>query len=199
MTATDPYATYVIAPVAPFDPEVAERVAALTGHEIFKRLYGPGVLGGNYLAAYAEGDRILADVRQVIDDACAVAVALAKFLTLIRYGGNDLAEILQVHGGIDETPAWLAAEFPRPADEAPRTATPDFARTDYTAYLPGIDENERLAIFCEDCNIAQDTIWTDAEAAKQVTPISVANFIAICDEHHREHHAGESQPADRAA
>jgi hypothetical protein len=63
--------------------------------------------------------------------------------------------------------------------------------TDYTRYEPGNDGVGRLAIFCIDCGTeANDVaIWTEDDTAEQVTPLSLANWIAHADEHEALEHA----------
>lgn len=55
-----------------------------------------------------------------------------------------------------------------------------------------------LAVWCTDCNPepADDPIWTEDDAAEQVTELCLANLVAIAEEHEREHHA-DDQPAPR--
>jgi hypothetical protein len=62
--------------------------------------------------------------------------------------------------------------------------------TDYTRYEPGNDEYGRLAIYCIDCDdTLTKPLWTEDDSAEQITPVSIANFIAICDEHEIRHAA----------
>lgn len=59
--------------------------------------------------------------------------------------------------------------------------------TDYTRYEPGNDEVGRLGLWCIDCN-PRTPIWTEDDAAEQVTAIGLANLIAIADEHEAQRH-----------
>ena len=63
--------------------------------------------------------------------------------------------------------------------------------TDYARYEPGNDGVGRLAIFCIDCGTETNdvAIWTEDDAAEQITPISLANWIAHADEHETKEHA----------
>ncbi len=68
--------------------------------------------------------------------------------------------------------------------------------TDLTRYLPGVTEDGHLAIWCTDCAEHphaddSDPIWTDADAAQQVTELCLANLVAIAEQHEHEHHTQE--------
>ena len=62
--------------------------------------------------------------------------------------------------------------------------------TDYTRYEPGNDGAGRLAIFCTDCGGHDNDVpvWTEDDEAEQVTPLSLANWIAHADEHEAQRH-----------
>jgi hypothetical protein len=89
------------------------------------------------------------------------------------------------------TAASAALGTPDPIQILP--VAPSFERTDYTRYLPGVDETGRAAIWCTDCTV-QEPIWTAAEETEMVVPISIAHYIGICDAHEREHHGAYDLP-----
>lgn len=75
---------------------------------------------------------------------------------------------------------------------------------DLTRYLLGSDSAGRLALWCADCeviggiddagsHIDDAPIWTEDDAAEQVTELCLANLVAIADRHETEHHAEESR------
>src|SRR5581483_47436 len=66
---------------------------------------------------------------------------------------------------------------------------------DLLRYLPEIIGG-RLALLCTDCGdptnpLPQRPIWTEDDAAEQVTELSLANLVGIAEEHEREHHADD--------
>jgi hypothetical protein len=74
--------------------------------------------------------------------------------------------------------------------------------TDLTRYPIGNDGAGRIALWCNDCeviggiddaanHIDNAPIWTEDDAAEQVTELCLANLVAIAEEHEREHHADE--------
>jgi hypothetical protein len=63
---------------------------------------------------------------------------------------------------------------------------------DYTRYEPRMDDQGRATIECIDCDVP---VWTEDDAIDQVTPISLANFIAHADEHERQEHVADAVPA----
>lgn len=63
--------------------------------------------------------------------------------------------------------------------------------TDYTRYQ--VDESaftSGIALICQDCDspdgVGDFVVWDDT--GDQVTPICVANLIALSDEHEQQHH-----------
>jgi hypothetical protein len=66
-----------------------------------------------------------------------------------------------------------------------------------TRYLPDTDGTGRLGLWCADCSdpatplapLAPMPIWTEDDAAEQVTELCLANLVAIAERHEAEHHA----------
>jgi hypothetical protein len=68
---------------------------------------------------------------------------------------------------------------------------------DLTRYLPANDEVGRLALWCTDCLTEDAThapFWTEDDAAEQVTELSLANLVAVAEQHERDHHAEAATP-----
>lgn len=83
---------------------------------------------------------------------------------------------------------------PLPVQGATQTPTGQPARADLTRYpITTIDIDGRLAIWCTDCGPISDPdpIWTELDAAEQVTELCLANLVAIAQQHEREHHADD--------
>jgi hypothetical protein len=75
---------------------------------------------------------------------------------------------------------------------------------DLTRYPIGRDLDGRLTLWCTDCNadpIEDTPIWTEDDAAEQVTELCLANLVAIAERHEAERHAPAStnQAADALA
>lgn len=72
---------------------------------------------------------------------------------------------------------------------------------DLIRYLPGVTEDGRLALWYTDCaedpaRDDSDPIWTEDDAAEQVTELCLANLVTIAEQHERQHHADERRDPD---
>jgi hypothetical protein len=84
------------------------------------------------------------------------------------------------------------------AEAAPCKHSDTITAADLLRYLPCQDGAGRLALWCTDCapDPTRDApFWTEDDAAEQVTEFTLANLVAIAEQHEQRHHAEEHKPA----